>query len=595
MAGETFRVTAGLAGLALGLTACGGGKQPAGIPTGPPREGGTLRIIGSSDVEHLDTASGNSVGAYGLTRTFARPLFGTKASNDFDETVPLQPDMAAEIPTRENGGVSKDGRTYTVRLREGVRWNTRPPRPVTAGDFIRGFKRLCNPAAPSSGKGYYISTIKGMDDYCDGFGEVDAKSAEAIAAYQNEHDIEGLTAEDDHTLVFRLDRPASDFLNLLALQFTAAAPQEYDRYVPDSAEFRRNTVSDGPYQITEYRPSGSYVLSRNPVWRRDTDPLRGRYVDRIQITLGQDSPQVVQQQLEAGTADLAWDHPVPTSAIPRLRRARDPRFAIRDTPSNSPYVVFNTRSPSNGGALGEVRVRRALQYAVDRTALIKIVGGPEVAEPLHTVIPPGNSGYAPANPYPTAGEAGDPARCRRLLAEAGHPDGLELNFPYRTNSVHKLIAESLAANLKDCGVSTRLTPDAGGTFYGKTISSPDKAAQGAWDIAAPGWTPDWYGNNGRSIIQPLFDGRTYGPGSTNYGGYDDFQVNGLIDAALTAPDPSRAAGYWQMADKKIMEDAAIVPLLNRSHPIFHSSRVGGALFLPTTAGYDYTRIWLAGG
>jgi len=589
----TIKMTAVCAGLGLALAGCGGTGDPSGIPTGPPRDGGTLRIIGSSDVEHLDTASANSVGAYGLTRTYARTLFGVRASNHFPDTLPLRPDMAAELPTPENGGISKDRRTYTIRLRQGVRWNTKPPRPVVAADFVRGLKRLCNPASPSSGMVYYTATIEGMASYCEGFTQVDPRNAGAIAEYQNEHDIEGVTAKDDSTLVFRLVEPASDFLNLLSLQFTAAAPQEYDRYVPDSPQFRRNTVSNGPYQITEYHPGGSYVLSRNPVWRGGTDPLRGGHVDKIQITLGQDSPQAVQQQLEVGTADLAWDHPVPTSAIPRLRRARDPRFAIRETPNNSPYLVFNTRSPNNDGALGKRAVRQALQYAVDRTALIKLVGGPEVARPLRTVIPPGNSGYAPSSMYATPSEAGDPARCRQLLSAAGHPDGLKLKFPYRTNSVHKLIAESLKANLQACGVSAELVPDSGGTFYAKTLSTPSRTEEGAWDIAAPGWTPDWYGNNGRSIIQPLFDGRVYGPGSTNYGGYDNLEVNGLIDAALTASDPDRAGGFWRLADQKIMEDAAIIPLLDRSVPIFHSDRVGGAAFLPTTAGYDYTRVWLA--
>ncbi|MFC6883654.1 MULTISPECIES: ABC transporter substrate-binding protein [Actinomadura] len=588
MGREVVLMTAGLAGLAVGLTGCGGGADPAGA-AGPPRDGGTLRVVGSSDVEHLDTASAVGVGSYGLTRVFARTLFGTKASNDFNETVPVQADVAAEIPTRENGGISKDGKTYTVRLRQGVRWDTSPPRPVTAHDFVRGIERLCNPAAPYSGKGYYTSTIKGMDAYCDGFRDVDAKDAAAIAAYQNRHDVKGLEAKDDRTLVFRLTRPASDFLNLLSLQATAAAPKEYERHVPDGREFRQHTISDGPYRIAEYRPGVSYLLERNPVWRADTDPLRERHVEKIRITFGQDSPETVQQQIEQGGADLAWDQPVPTSAIPRLRG--DDRFAIRETPSNSPYLVFNTRGPGNGGALRKREVRQALQYAIDRSALVKLVGGPSVAQPLHTVIPPGNSGYAPTNRYPTAGEGSDPGKCRRLLAKAGHPK-LKLRFPYRTNSVHKLIAQSIKDNLAGCGVEAELRADTGGDFYARTISSPEQAKEGKWDIAAPGWTPDWYGNNGRSIIQPLFDGRTYGPGSTNYGGYDNFLVNGLIDAALTAPDPSRAAGYWQQADQRIMEDAAIVPLLDRAHTIFRSGRVAGARFLPTAAGYDYTRLWL---
>lgn len=589
MAREMFMVTAGLTGLVVGLAGCAGGGDDASA-AGRPRDGGTLRIVGSSDVEHLDPASVASVGAYGLARTFARTLFGTRASNNFPETIPVRPDVAKRIPTRQNGDISNDRRTYTVRLREGVQWNTSPPRPVTAHDFVRGFERLCNPASPSAGKGYFVSTLEGMDEFCRGYGAVDAKDAGAMAAYQAAHEIEGVRAKDDETLVFKLKRPASDFLHLLALPYTAAAPQEYDRYIPDGPEFRQHTISDGPYQITEYQPGMSYLLTRNPAWRPGSDPLRERHVAKIRITLGQDSPETVQQQIEQGVADLAWDQPVPTSAIPRLRD--DPRFAIMETPNTSPYLVFNTRSPNNAGALGKREVRQALQYAVDRSALIKIVGGPSVAKPLHTVIPPGSSGYAPADHYPTPGESGDPGKCRELLARAGH-SGLTLKFPYRTNSVHKLIAQSIAENLDACGVKTELTADSGGSFYASTIATPAKAAAGEWDIATPGWTPDWYGNNGRSIIQPLFDGRSYGQNSTNYGGYNNPQVNALIDAALTAPDPSRAAACWQRADQQIMADAAIVPLLNRAHTIFRSSRLHGAHFLPTTAGYDYTRLWLS--
>ncbi|WP_433475512.1 ABC transporter substrate-binding protein [Spirillospora sp. CA-142024] len=586
---EMIKVTAGLTGLVMGLAGCAGGGDDASAADAS-RQGGTLRVVGSSDVEHLDPASVSSVGAYGLVRTFARTLFGTRASNDFQETVPVRPDVAARIPTRENGDVAKNRRTYTVRLREGVRWNTSPPRPVTAHDFVRGFERLCNPSSPSAGKGYFVSTLTGMDEFCRGFGYVDAKDAKAIAAYQRDHEIAGVRAKDDRTLVFKLERPASDFLNLLSLPFTAAAPQEYDRYVPDSADFRQHTISDGPYQITRYRPGISYLLAHNRAWQPGADPLRERHVAKIQITLGQDSPEAVQQQIEQGTADLAWDQPVPTSAIPRLRN--DPRFAIREIPNNSPYLVFNARSPNNGGALGDRAVRQALEYAIDRSALIKIVGGPSVAEPLHTVIPPGNSGYSALNHYPTPDESGDPAKCRELLGKTRHA-GLKLKFPYRTNSVHKLLAQSIAENLDACGVETELTADSGGSFYAGTLGTPARARAGEWDIAAPGWVPDWYGNNGRSIIQPLFDGRTYGQNSNNYGGYDNPQVNALIDAALTASDAGHAAGYWQQADQKIMEDAAIVPLLDRAQTLFRSSRVHGALFLPTTAAYDYTRLWLS--
>ncbi|WP_254715931.1 ABC transporter substrate-binding protein [Actinomadura sp. WMMB 499] len=486
MARAMVKAAAGFAVLAAGLSGCVGGSGEGASADEPVRGGGTLRIVGSSDVEHLDPASVASVGAYGLVRTFARTLFGTRAAGEFSETLPVRPDVAARIPTRENGDVSDDRETYTVRLREGVLWNTEPPRPVTADDFVRGFERLCNPAAPSIGRGYYVSTLAGMQAFCDGFLKVDPRDPAAIAAYQRAHRIEGVRAEDDRTIVFELREPASDFLHLLALPFTAAAPQEYDRYVPDGPEFRQHTISNGPYQITEYRPGISYVLTRNPAWRARHDPLRERHAARIRVTLGQDSPEAVQQQIEQGTADLAWDQPVPTPAIPRLRD--DPRFAIEQTPNSNPYLVFNLLSPNNGGALAKRDVRRALQYAIDRAALVKLVGGPAVADPLHTVIPPGNSGYAAANHYPTPDDSGDPATCRALLARAGHPS-LTLKFPYRTNSLHKLFAESMAENLASCGVRTELVPDTGGSFYGGTITTPRGPARGSGTSRRPAGRP----------------------------------------------------------------------------------------------------------
>ncbi|POM26318.1 Heme-binding protein A precursor [Actinomadura rubteroloni] len=589
MARDMRGAAAALACLALGLAGCTA-DGPAGADPGPPRDGGTLRVIGSSDVEHLDTASVASVGGFGLTRLFSRTLLGIRASNEIGATMPVRADVAAKVPARGHG-ISADGLTYTLRLRPGVRWDTAPPREVTAGDFERGFKRLCNPASPSSSQAYFLPTLRGMAEYCRAFGRVSGRDPAAIAAFQRTHAIPGVHAVDDRTIVFRLIRPASDFLNLLTLQASAAAPAEYDRFLPDGPDFRRHTISDGPYRVADYRAGQSITLGRNPAWSAATDPLRERHVATIRITFGQDSPDVVQQQIEAGAADLAWDQPVPTSVLPRVRA--DPRFAIQRTPSNSPYVVFNTRSPNNGGALARVDVRRALSYAVDRSALVKLVGGPSVARPLHGVIPPGSSGFAPSDPYPTPGDAGNPAECRRRLAAAGRPH-LTLVFPYRTNSVHRQIAESLAANLRACGVETKLRADSGGDFYRSTISDPAQAREGHWDIAAPGWTPDWYGNNGRSVLQPLLDGRLYGPNSTNYGGYDSPDVDRLIDRALTASSPESAARLWRLADRRVMADAPIIPLLDRSTTVFHASRVRNAQFLPTASSYDYSRLWLAG-
>ncbi len=587
-----LKAAAAIGTLAVTLAACGGGGSNGGSDNGTPTKGGTLKISGSSLPDHIDPASAYSAVNQGFSRNWALTLFTNKASNNFQDTIPIVPDAAAEIPTKQNGGISADGKTYTIKLRDGLKWNTRPPRPVTAADFVRGLKRTCNPAAPA-GAPYYTDLIVGMADFCKGYAKVDPKSASAMAAYQESHDISGYTAKDDKTLVVTLKRPAGDFLNIIGMSFASAAPKEYDNYIPDSKEFREHTISDGPYQMTSYSEK-KFILERDPAWDAAADELRKAYVDRIEIDLGQDSPDQVQQQIEQGTADLAWDQPVPTSAIPRLAEAKDPRFRIQQTPAVNPYIVFNLLSPNDGGALKKKEVRQAIEYAIDKTAIAKNYGGVHIAQPVHSAVAPGNVGYqADFNPYPTPNDAGDPAKCKQMLAQAGYPNGLTLKFPYRTNSNHPKNAQSIQANLQACGITVQMTPDTNGDFYGKTLVTPADAKAGKWDIAAPGWGPDWYGNNGRSGLQPLFDGRQYDPNSVDYGDYNNPQVNALIDKANQAQTQAEAQQDWFQVNKLVMQDAAIVPLITQSYTTYQSKRVRGAQFLPAFQTYDYSLIWLS--
>lgn len=549
MAREAIRATAAAGLLVLGLAGCGGPVEETAI-----RAGGTLEVLGGSDVPHLDTASTSGPAAGALTRVFARTLFGTKASNNFADTTAPRADVAAQLPTRENGGISEDGRTYTVRLRPGVRWNTEPPREVTAQDFVRGLKRLCNPAAPSGARGYFTATISGMAAYCDRFAKVDRRSAKDIARYQAEHEISGIEAKDAGTLVFRLIRPADDFLSILALPSAAAAPAEYDAYVPDSVGLRRHTISAGPYQITFYEPGRSYVLDQNPAWRQESDPLRGRIVAKIQVTLGEDA-ESAQAQLERGTADLTWNLPVPSRALARLRTARD--FSVRETPGSGPYLVFDTGA---GTAVARRAVRRAIQYVIDRTALIALSGGPDVARPAHTVIAEGDRGHWAFDLYRTAGDEGDAVTCRDRLAKAGYPHGLSVTLSYRRGLEH--VARSVQDNLRSCLIRAVLT----------------EGGQG--DIKVAEHTPDWYGDNGRSALGSLV--RRAGP-----------EIRGLVGQALAASNAAQATGLWYLADRKIMEAAMIVPLVDEGLPIYKSGRVQNAQFMPAGRCYDFTRLWLS--
>jgi peptide/nickel transport system substrate-binding protein len=531
-----------------------------------PRLGGTLRLLGPGGADHLDTASAYYATSGQILRALARQLFAYPAAADLSDARAVftpAPDVAAEVPTLANGGLSPDRRVYTIRLRPGVRWDTSPPRDVTALDFVRGLKRLANPVAGAGARHYFTSTIAGMRAYCDAYDRAFAgrqPDPAELAAFQRDHDVPGLRAPDDRTLVLSLDRPANDFLNILAMGFASAVPVEYDAYLPDSHELRRSFVSNGPYRVARYAPD-DLLLERNPAWRQDADPIRGQSVDAIHVRTVKKAPDAVRALIDAGEIDLAWSVTVVSWAKPSPERESVPRsypgYAL------NPYLVFNLRSPNQRAAVQDLRVRQAVAYAVDRVAIGQIFAALDgvAIQPLHSAIPPGNIGHRAFNPYPTPGDRGDADRARDLLAQAGFPDGLTLVAAVRDAGLHLDVMRSVARDLDRCGVRLRLDTYSQAEYYGSLLSDPDRGRAGAWDIAEPGWTPDWFGNNGRTIVQPLFQSND-APGTTNYGGYANPAVDALIPRALEAPDPDSADRLWHDVDALVMRDLPIVPLLS---------------------------------
>ncbi|MBW4722034.1 ABC transporter substrate-binding protein [Saccharothrix obliqua] len=564
-----------------------------------PRFGGTLRLVGPGGVDHIDTASAYYATSAQILRALTRQLFAYPASADLSDPAAAftpAPDLAAEVPTAENGGISADRRTYTIRLRDGVRWNSTPPREVTAQDVVRGLKRLPNPVSGAGALHYFTSTIVGFREFCDAYRaafEGRAATPAAMAEFQDSHDIAGLTAVDDKTLVFRLLQPANDFLNILATGFTTPAPAEYDAHVPDSPEFRRNTLSCGPYRLAEHADDGSrLLLERNPEWRADTDPIRNQYVARIAITVGREPVAVTQRKMDAGEIDLAWSYTAVSWARPKAGQDAAPRsypgFAL------NPYLVFNLRSPNQRGAVGKIGVRKAIAHAVDKVAIGEILDDLDAPNtPLRSVIPVGSIGHRDFNPYPTPDDRGDPAKARAFLEEAGYGDGLSLIAAVRDIGIHLKVMESVAADLAAIGIGLEWRKFTQAEYYGSALSDPEAGRRGDWDIAEPGFTPDWFGNNGRVIVQPLFQTND-APGTTNYGGYSSPVVDALIEQALQEPEPAKAEELWHQVDVEVMKDLPIVPILNFAAMTsrYHGKRVRNAVHVPQIEFFDMTNLWL---
>ena len=585
-----------LAVVALGA-ACGRPRELAGDDGGEPVFGGTLRLVGASDVDHLATTSAYVSGGLWLGRAFARQLLAYPPSADYEAATTLAADVAREVPSEASGGISADGRTYTFHLRPGVRWNTRPPRAVVAGDFVRAFKLFCNPVMPVGAPSYYTRTIAGMDAYCASFVQVPGTAAE-IRRFITTRELGGVRAPDDATLVIELTAPATDFLNLMAMPFTSAVPDEYLDDLPDGPEFRQHTLSNGPYAITRYQQNQLIELERNPVWDRATDPIRPAYVDRIQIKLGIDS-ELDQLQIEAGTADLAFDEVMLTANQASLRAIGDPRVTL--VPPGDHYVVMhylvlNLASPNNRGAMGQLKVRQALALAVDKRALVQLTGGPGVSRPLRQAVFSSVSGFRPgADHHVTPDDQGDPAAARRLLAEAGFPDGIRLRLGFSRSATYPIEAQAVQASLRRAGIDAELLPFTVADFWGRLLPNAQNARRGEWDVALTGWLPDWYGNNnGRSVISPIFDGRQLGHMSQNFGLYASARTDAAIDRALAATRVADAEAGWAEATRQIMDDVAIVPLIEGKMGYMRSARVRNCRWSVFGAQCDPTAVWLAG-
>jgi peptide/nickel transport system substrate-binding protein len=581
------------------------GQRPADAS-----RGGVLKIVAAAGPDHFDTVPAYYTVDYVLERAYARQLVTYRtvpdpslASAGWKRDITPVADLATELPTVGNGGITDGGLVYTFHLRPGADWDTSPARQVTAADFVREFKAFCNPA-PGGFVGnlsYYADTIAGLASYCRAEGKYFSNARERpvtaanVAAFQNSHSIKGIAATGRLTLQFRLVSRASDFLYLLALPFASARPAEYDRYLPNSPQLDRHLISDGPYTIGPVAAGQPIILRRNPAWRQSTDPVRHQYLREIIVTTGVTDAATQVSDLRQGRQDLMLDTSVPVNELAGL--GGNPDFHIWPNSNLEPYLVFNLRSPNAAHAAGRLDVRRAVEYGVDKTAIERAFGGPSIAKVATSVQPPGNLGYVAANPYPSAGNQGNPVKCKAELRAAGYQSGLTLKFLRAEDALDAAVFAAIKASLAPCGI--RLKDDAVPVdrYYLALGSESQNDKPGAFDLGLANWLPDWYGNDGRTTLAVLFSSRCIQE-TTNYGCYSNHQVDRAIAAGEHAATPAEAARQWAAAARQIMTDAAVVPLTDLQSPILSSARVredglrAGVVLAPNLGGPDITNLWL---
>lgn len=554
--------------VAVVASACGGGGGTSEETSqgGTPVKGGTLRIYNQDDVDFLDTALGYYTVTLALQRTFARTLYSWDIDKTGDAHSIPEPDLSDGAAK-----VSGNNTVFAFKVRGGVRWAPPATGEVTPDDFVYAVERLFDKTNPSPGQSYAL-LIKGVDQFAAG----KAKS------------ISGIAVSGD-TITFTLKKPAPDFLSIVSLPFFAPVPRAYASKFKVGPDYGKHIVGSGPYTLKSYTPEKSIELIRNVNWDPATDPLRKAYVDKIEMRIGLES-DAVQQAIERGDADLSLDAVPPNASLQKL--ATDPvlkkRFAV-ETTGCIRYFVLGTNKAA--GPVSDVRVRQAINYAIDKVALQRVRGGPYAGDPASTILTPTLLGYQKYDLYATPDSKGDPAKAKQLLAQAGYPNGLTLTYVGPDSGLGDQVNVAVQASLARAGIKLDMTRLAGSKVYTDALGLPAKRAK--HEVGQAAWCPDYPGDGTRSFMVPLVDGRSIQPANnSNYAEYNNPAVNAKIDQALSEPDRDKRAALWGEIDRQAMQDAIWAPFLYDKTPFFWSARLRNWKYTTWGANPELPALWI---
>ena len=261
--------------------------------------------------------------------------------------------------------------------------------------------------------------------------------------------------------------------------------------------------SDGPYQMVSYTPKKDIKFTRNPVWKASTDPLRKAYVDAINVD-ETGNQTTIYQQMSTGSPSLgmSFDALVPPADNPDLLnqiKSGSHNVNLGATYSSNPYLVFNTVSPNNGGALGKAEVRQALSYGIERSQLQKVLGGAVINPALTHILPAGIDGSQDVperlQPVPVQpGQGQVHARGRGLHREPPAAD--QVPVPQRQPGQHgDLQQRRQPAERARLGEGDRRADQPVGLLRQVPVRAPNSsgnpspAYKGTWDMASCGLGP----------------------------------------------------------------------------------------------------------
>jgi peptide/nickel transport system substrate-binding protein len=449
----------------------------------------------------------------------------------------LVPGLAQSMPT-----VSRDGRTYTFVLRKGLKYSN--GQALKASDFKFTIKREF--LSTGQGVGFYTG-IAGAEKF--------SKTLKG--------DISGIQVNNARrTIKIKLTTPRGDFLTILSLLFAAPVPPG----TPNSIQ-NGNIPATGPYRITGYEPNRGFTMVRNKYFKPTKDIPRGN-PDRVEVALIGDANAATQRVI-SGQADYSNAAIEPDRIASVKNRGQ---LVLRKT-ANTYYFWMNV----NVAPFNKLKVRQAVNYAIDRKSMQRLVWG-GLGTPTQNVLPPTYPSYRKLNLYPH-----NVTKAKQLITQAG-AKGAAVTVWTREVSDALTAAQYYVSVLNSIGLNAKLNTLPRSTYY-TTIGNINTKAQTGWarwleDYPHP---LDWFDVllNGNRIVQT---------DNNNYAYFSNKKVNSEIEGLKKAPVLTPAVNArWATVEKQIMQQAPWAPWSNRVFPEFFAKSIG-CIHIQRLYGIDLARL-----
>ena len=554
-----FRKPAAFFGLAAGLvllaTGCGGGGTSSSSTTpsssGGNHKGGTMILLANSNAGDADPAINYTLQLWQL---FIFTNDGLVAFKRVGGAAGGQvvPDLATSVPKPTDGGT-----TYTFQVRKGIKYSDGTT--MKPSDFKFTIERMFDVHGPTTGSFY--SVIKGADACL----KAPSKKCDLSA---------GIVPNDQkYTLTFHLTKPDPEFLDKLGLPFAFVIPPS----TPMKDLGSKTAAGTGPYMFKEYIPNKDLKLVRNPyfhVWSTDAQPPGNpdQIVEKFGLTVEAEITEV-----ENGQADWVFDQP-PADRLNEMSTKYASQVHVNPLTAVW-YVAMNVReAPFNN-----LDARKAVNYAMDRNALVKIQGGPQLAVPTCQVLPPNFPGYKPYCPYTVNPDSSgkwkgpDMAKAKQLIAASG-TKGQKVTFITTTDEVGKSIGNYMVSLLNSLGYKASFKALGGGPQY-EYIQNSSNHVQ----ISYSSWYQDYPAAS--DFLNVLLGCGSFVPNSNaspNISGFCNQKIQGDMNRALKLgeTDQTAANALWAQVDKEVTNQAPWASMFNPKLIDFVSKRVGGYQFSP---------------